>query len=91
MSSVYETDYQRLLTILKDARRDRRVTQKALASALGRPQSFIFKYESGERRLDVAELVYIAKLLALNPVTIIEEIAPQIEPLPGDRKYGFRE
>ena len=91
LSSVYEPDYQRLLEILKSARKNRRVTQKALADALGKPQSFVFKYESGERRLDVAEMIYIAKLLALDTKDLINGIGNKIEPLQPDRKYDFRQ
>lgn len=33
------------------------MTQADVASALGRPQSFVSKCESGERRIDVIELM----------------------------------
>lgn len=91
MRSVYEADYQLLLATLKKARRDRRITQKAVADALNKPQSFVFKYENGERRLDVAEMVHIARLLGLEPQKLIKGMAKDIAPLPSDRKYGFRE
>ncbi|GAB1718137.1 MAG: transcriptional regulator, XRE family [Nitrobacter sp.] len=90
MRSIYETDYQRLLAALKKARRERRVTQKAIADALRRPQSFVFKYESGERRLDVAEMVHIARLLGLEPSKLVRDMAKDVAPLPSDRKYAFR-
>ncbi|MBF9191078.1 helix-turn-helix transcriptional regulator, partial [Enterobacter hormaechei] len=42
------------------------ITQPQLAEALGKPQSFIAKVESGERRLDVVEFVHLARLLSLS-------------------------
>lgn len=90
MRSVYEADYQLLLATLKEARRDRLITQKALADALRKPQSFVFKYESGERRLDVAEMAHIARLLGLEPVKLVKNMAKDVAPLPSNRKYGFR-
>ena len=48
---------------LKKARMEARLTQTELARALGRPQSFVSKYENGERRLDVLELQEICSLL----------------------------
>ena len=41
------------------ARKAAGLTQHALARRLGRPQSFVAKYEGGERRLDVVEFVLL--------------------------------
>jgi transcriptional regulator with XRE-family HTH domain len=38
------------------------MTQAQVASALGQPQSFVSKCESGERRIDAVELERFAKL-----------------------------
>jgi uncharacterized damage-inducible protein DinB len=46
------------------------VRQKALAEKLGRHQSFIAKYEGGERRIDVIEFIAIARALGANPVKL---------------------
>ena len=50
------------------------MTQQDLADRLKRPQSFVAKYENGERRLDVVEFLQIAKLLEANPHEIIDAI-----------------
>jgi len=41
---------------------------------LGKPQSFVAKYEGGERRLDVVEFATIAKLLKADPTSAIRLI-----------------
>jgi len=47
---------------LRKARKDAGLTQVEVARTLSRPQSFISKVESGERRVDFVELQYFAKL-----------------------------
>lgn len=62
MISVYTQRYQQLLEKLQNARRDARLTQVQVAEAFGKPQSFVSKCESGERRIDVIELGAFASL-----------------------------
>ncbi len=47
---------------LREARQAAGLTQVKVAAKLGRPQSFVSKCESGERRVDVVELRKLAKL-----------------------------
>jgi transcriptional regulator with XRE-family HTH domain len=47
---------QRLLVLLRQMRQDAGLRQADLARKIGQPQSFVSKYESGERRLDILEL-----------------------------------
>ncbi|WFC62633.1 XRE family transcriptional regulator [Pseudomonas sp. REST10] len=42
--------------VLKQLRLDAQLTQSELANRLNKPQSYVSKYESGERRLDVVEI-----------------------------------
>jgi transcriptional regulator with XRE-family HTH domain len=63
-------DHARLLGLLVAARRASGLNQEKLAEALGRPQSFVAKYEGGERRIDVVEFVTIAKALGADPVKL---------------------
>lgn len=50
-----------LARLLRSAREEAGLTQKDAAILLGKPQSFVSKVESGERRLDVVELQAIAR------------------------------
>lgn len=74
MTSIYLEEYQLVIHTIKEARIKQNITQEKLAQALNRPQSFIAKVESGERRLDVVEFVHIARLLSLNPEAVIKKI-----------------
>ena len=55
-----------LCRLLIKARQDAGLTQVELAKILDRPQSFVSKYESGERRLDIIELIEITNALNCN-------------------------
>ena len=62
MRSQYSVRYKRFLKQLRAARGLARLTQGEVAAALNRPQSFVSKCESGERRIDVVELEDFARL-----------------------------
>jgi transcriptional regulator with XRE-family HTH domain len=62
MSSVHSARYKRFLRRLRAARQEVGLTQADVAKAFGRPQSFVSKCESGERRVDVLELGEFAEL-----------------------------
>jgi len=47
---------------LKKARIEADLSQQGVADKLGKPQSYISKIESGERRLDVAEMKKFAEI-----------------------------
>jgi len=54
--SIYSKDYKEIIERLKKARIEADLSQQAVADKLGKPQSYISKIESSERRLDVAEM-----------------------------------
>ena len=54
--SIYTKDYKEIINRLKQARIDAGLSQQAVADKFDKPQSYISKIESGERRLDVAEM-----------------------------------
>lgn len=72
MSSLFPDFYDRALERLPQARKAARVTQAELALTLGRPQSFVAKYESRERRLDVAEYLGITRALGADPFKMLK-------------------
>lgn len=50
-----------LVDVLKKVRKESGQTQMELAAKLQRPQSYISKYEKGERRLDLIEVSEICE------------------------------
>ncbi|WP_370547189.1 helix-turn-helix domain-containing protein [Edwardsiella tarda] len=74
MSSIYSYEYQSIIKTLKARRIELKITQAQLAQELGKPQSFVSKIESGERRLDIIEFVHIARQLSLDLNAVLEKI-----------------
>lgn len=54
------------------ARKSAGLTQMGLADRLGRPQSFVSKYERGERKLDVIEFCEVCRALEIDPVSFLQ-------------------
>ena len=81
MSSIYAADYQAVLHLLKQTRQQKGITQKQIALAMQRPQSFVAKYENEERRLDIVEFVHIARLLGLPLHEALQDIKTGVRPI----------
>jgi hypothetical protein len=60
--------------LLIAARKKAGLTQQEVARRLKRPQSFVAKFEGGERRLDVVEFLAVAKAIGADPVRIIRKL-----------------
>ena len=73
--SAYTKTYERFRERLVEERERAGLTQVALAGKLGRPQSFVSKYERGERRLDVVELIEIARALRFDAGELVRELS----------------
>ena len=63
-----------LMMALKQARLDAGLTQTKLAERLKRPQSFVAKYENGERRIDVVEFVQIVCAIGCNGHAVLDAV-----------------
>ena len=72
--SVHHPAYMALLNGLVAARRGVGMHQAELARVLGRPQSFVSKFENGERRLDVVEFLAVCRVLSADPALILEDV-----------------
>ena len=69
-----ETQNEKLLKLLKRIRQERGIRQTELADRLGVPQSFVSKYESGDRRLDILELRKVCEAIGVPFEEFIREL-----------------
>ena len=76
--SVHSPEQHLLRELLVAAREKAEITQQRLAQRLGTHQSFVAKYEGGERRLDVIEFIVIARAIGADPVRILRALAKKM-------------
>jgi transcriptional regulator with XRE-family HTH domain len=76
--SLFSEPYGELLRVLVGARRDAGLRQVDLAARLGKPQSFVSKMERGERRLDVVELIVVARAIGVDEIGFLNTVAAAI-------------
>ncbi len=79
--TLRSSDYRFFLDLLRKARQDAGLTQQELAGKLRKPQSFVAKYETGERRIDVVEFVELARALGADPAALFDDFVGR-SPLP---------
>lgn len=71
---MHTARYDALRTLLLEARERAGMTQMEVAKALGRPQSYVSKYEHGDRRLDLIEFLEVAEATGQDAVAMLRRI-----------------
>ena len=73
-TSIHTARYRCFRDLLTEARQEQSLSQEALAEKLGCVQTFVSKYERGERRLDVVEFLDVAEALGIDPIKVIRKV-----------------
>ncbi len=73
-TSLRSPRHRRLQKQLIALRKSAALTQAELALRIGKPQSFVAKYEGGERRIDVIEFISIIEALGEDPSLVLQRI-----------------
>lgn len=71
--TVHTEAYKALMRKLVELRKEKGLSQADLAKLLGKPPSFVGKYELGERRLDVIETMVISGKLEADLLKLLVE------------------
>jgi len=73
--SVWQEKYNVLFTELRNIRKASGLTQVQLAVKLDKPQSYVSKYESGERNLDFVEVLTVCNACQYDPKDLIQKLS----------------
>jgi transcriptional regulator with XRE-family HTH domain len=65
--ALHRPAYRAFCALLRTWREEVGMTQRELATKLGKPHSFVHKSEIGERRLDPLEFIDICRALGRDP------------------------
>ena len=73
MASFYPELYQTALGLLIEAREAAGLTQAQLAVRFGQPEAFVARYEEGDRLLDPAEFIAVARAIGVDPYALLQK------------------
>lgn len=85
-STLHDPRYRQLIDLLVAARKEAGLTQDGLSARLGRPQSFLGKIETFQRRLDALELFDLLEALGLPPARFAARAESALGPRPRARR-----
>jgi transcriptional regulator with XRE-family HTH domain len=83
--TIFTTEHEVLVKLLRRLREKAGLRQIDLASRLGRPQSFVSKYEAGQRRLDLVELRMLCDVFGLTLMRFVQRFESELAQ-PGVRR-----
>ncbi len=72
--SIWSEQYRQLCVVLRQLRQEAGLTQVDVADRLDVSQSFVSKYEAGERRLDVIELRHVAEAIGTTLEAVVSRL-----------------
>jgi len=72
--TIHTERHKKLRELLKAQRKAAGLTQTAVAKRLGKPPSYVAKYELGDRRLDILEFLDVAGAIGFDPHTFIRAL-----------------
>jgi transcriptional regulator with XRE-family HTH domain len=72
--SLRSTEHSVFCSIMIETRKKAGLTQQQLAKRLRKSQSFVAKYEGGERRIDVVEFLEVVRAMNADPLAVLRNL-----------------
>ena len=74
MDTIVTKRHQKLVEILVAARKQAGVRQAELARRVGKTQTFVTRFEAGQRRIDAIELLALCEIIGLDPLKVVRKL-----------------
>jgi len=84
--STHTSEYAILRAELRSSREKAGLTQRQLAARLEVPHSWIFKVESGERRIDLVEFCWFIAACDIDPIPLSAKLLRDIRAQQAKRR-----
>ena len=86
--TTYLPETRTLKELLRDLRVDAGLRQQDVGAAIGRSQSFVSEYETGQRRLDLVELRAVATACGSTLRKLVDEFERRLAVPARNRRRG---
>lgn len=94
VDSMFTSGYERVVRSLVELRKQAGLTQRQLAAALGREQNFVGRVETGQRRVDLIEFLWICRACGADPeaemIRLLRSLDGLVPARPPKRRTGHR-
>jgi len=78
VASLNTREYDELIALLKEVRREKGVSQEQLSELLGQSVNFVLKIEHKDRRIDVVEFYNLIRALGVDPCEVFNRFAARL-------------
>ena len=69
--STHTPEYAKLRSVLRNLRKDAKLSQRAVAKIMDVPHTWVSKVETGERRIDVVELQWFCEACGASMKSVL--------------------
>jgi transcriptional regulator with XRE-family HTH domain len=76
--TLNSAEHKAFCTLMVETREKAGLTQHQLARKLRKPQSFVAKYEGGERRIDIIEFIWISRAIGADAVSLLRTLMRRV-------------
>jgi transcriptional regulator with XRE-family HTH domain len=88
VDSMFSTGYQQVVAAIIAMRKKAGLTQRQLADALGREQNLVGRIETGQRRVDIVELVWICQACRVEPDEQVIQLVRKLKGMGVPKRRG---
>lgn len=78
VASLNTREYDELIALLIEVRKDKKVGQERLSEMVGQGRNYVQKIEYKHRRIDVVEFLFLARALETDPAELFSRFLARL-------------